>query len=337
MRRAQADVREDRGREHLAFVAILFVIALLLFLVPGRSQAQPQGDLLPLTVGHQPIVPWSTAMVAAGKGFFTQVGLRVERKVVPGSDVIRSGLESGEIGVGGSSLDALVRAHVAGFDFKLVYPAVFYDPRSPDAYIVVRSDLAVTTAKDLEGKTVALTFGTIADVGPKAWLRANGADISKVRFVEVRFPDMVGALETKRIDAAHIVEPFLTAALDRGIARILGPDLDIIGGRFVVAGYIAKDSWLRANPEKARRFTQAMERATKFILENPQESIQVISKETRLEPGVVAKFFPKRFVAATQVKPEELQRTIDFLAREQFIDKTFNFREMISDFVPIVR
>lgn len=333
-------ITEEDMKKHISRVAGFFMgLSLLVFftcsLVLAATQTLPAQ--LQLSVSHQPTLPFLAVMVAAEKDFFRQAGLKVDRKVVFSTDIIRSGMEAGQIEIGALSIDSLIRSHAGGFDFKLVYPAVFYDPKSPDVYLVVRSDLPYASAKDLEGKTVAVTFGSIAEAGVKAWLRANGAELSKVKFVEIRFPDMVGALEAKRVHAAHIVEPFLSTVLDRGLARIFAPDLDVVGGRFLVAGYAAKDSWLLGNPEKAQRFARAVETATRFILENPKEALQILSKETRISPENATKFFPKRFVASTQVRSSELQLPIDFSAKEGFIDKVFDFNAMISKYVPLVR
>jgi NitT/TauT family transport system substrate-binding protein len=303
--------------------------------VGNSAAAQGMGELLPLTLSHIPIMPYSNAIIAAGKGFFKEAGLDVTRKVIPGSDIIRSALTAGEIDIAAMSIDSLARGHLAGFDWKILYPGVMYDPAAPDAFLVARSDVTVNSAKDLENKTIGVTLGTIAEVGVKAWLREKGADPGKVRFVEVRFPQMLGALESKSIDAAHIVEPFLTMGLEKGTLKIVAPDLDPIGGRFVVAMYIAKGSWIAANPEKAKRFTEAMAKATKFVIDKPAEALPVIAADTRLDPALAAKFFPKRYVAATEMKPEELQRVIDFLAREKYIDKGFSYREIVSAYAPV--
>ena len=46
--------------------------------------------------------------------------------------------------------------------------------------------------------------------------RAAGGDDSKLKFVELAFPDMPAALNNKLVDAAWIVEPFLTVAKGQG-------------------------------------------------------------------------------------------------------------------------
>ncbi len=331
MKKKGGIVRKAMNNPVTAVLAIL-VAMFALGATPTTAPAQP----LSMTIAYQPIMPYLAPAVAQEMGFFKEAGLDVKTKRLFSTGVIRGGMESGEIAVGTQSVDHLIRAHIAGFDFKLVYPAVFYDPKEPDVYIVVRSDLPIKSPRDLEGKKIGISFGGIAEAGTKAWLRAAGADIRKVKFVALRFPDMVGAIATKQVDAVHVVEPFLTTLVESGAGRILGANLDVLGGRFLVAGYTAKESWLRKNPEKARRFVQALERATKFIIENPKKALPILTKVTRIKPELAAKFFPKRFIAATVVKPVELQLAIDFTAKEGFIKKSFNYKKIISSYMPMV-
>ena len=148
---------------------------------------------------------------------------------------------------------------------------------------------------------------------------------------------MVAALESKQVDAGHMVYPGVSLAQDRGIGKIVGPDLDAIGGRFLVSTYVAKGSWITTNPEKARRFVEAMNRATQFIIDQPAEALPIISKETRLDPQLAAKFFPSRYVAATKVPIGEMQNVVEFLLREKFIDNDIDATAILSPYFPLAR
>jgi ABC-type nitrate/sulfonate/bicarbonate transport system substrate-binding protein len=132
-----------------------------------------------------------------------------------------------------------------------------------------------------------------------------------------------------------MVEPGLTQAIDAGVVNIVGPNLDAIGGRFLVAVYVARAAWIAGNEEKARRFTQAIDRATHFALEHPDQALPLVAKQTKLDPALAAKLFPVHFVAATEVQGEEIQRAIDFLAREKFIDRGFPYRDIVSSYCPL--
>ena len=214
-------------------------------------------EALPVSLAVAPIIPYANSTIAVAKGYFTDAKITMDRKLIFASDVIRSALASGEVEIAAMSLDTVLRAHVAGFGWKILYPAVIYDPKTPDAYLMARADLDLKSPKDLEGKTIAMSAGSIGELGAKAWMRSQGVDLSKIKVVEIPLPQMVGALESKRVDAGHMVYPGVTVAMEKGIGKIVGPDLNSIGGRFLVSTYVAKRSWIDANPEKAARFVAA--------------------------------------------------------------------------------
>jgi NitT/TauT family transport system substrate-binding protein len=315
---------------------IVVGVAVCASLLPLTMKPAP-AESLSMSLAAAPIVPYANSAVALAKGYFKDAGLTVERKLIPGSDVIRSALASGEVDAAAISLDAVLRAHIGGFGWQILYPAVIYDPRTPDAYLMARKDLELNSPKDLEGKIIALSSGSISEVGAKAWLRQRGVDISKLRIVEVPLPQMVGALESKQVDAGHMVYPGVSVALDKGIGKIVGPDLDAIGGRFLVSTYVAKASWIAANPEKARRFVEAMNRSTQFIIDQPNDALPIIAKETRLDPELAAKFFPSRYVAATKVPISEIQNVVEFLLREKFIEAGLDANAIVSPYFPLAR
>ena len=70
--------------------------------------------------------------------------------------------------------------------------------------------------KDLEGKTIAAnTLNNICEVTINATLEEKGVDVSKLKYTEIPFPEMVGALEKGRVDAACVVEPFVSPGQGR--------------------------------------------------------------------------------------------------------------------------
>ena len=81
---------------------------------------------------------------------------------------------------------------------------------------------------------------------------------------------MPDALFQNRIDAVWAVEPFLTIMLKTGKARIFAqPYLKNIPGMDITA-YIAKESWLKANPDVAARFKRAIDKATMDLVKRQE-------------------------------------------------------------------
>ena len=112
---------------------------------------------------------------------------------------------------------------------------------------------------------------------------------SKPTPVRVVTPQMSDALLQNRLDAVWAVEPFLTLMMKSGNARILGyPYLDNLPGMDLTA-FFAKESWLKANPDVARRFRRAYERATTHLINAAKEERDGwVAKFTGVRPEVVA-------------------------------------------------
>jgi ABC-type amino acid transport substrate-binding protein len=104
--------------------------------------------------------------------------------------------------------------------------------------VLVKDSGPIRTPKDLEGRTVAVN--TLQNVGPltiNAALEKAGVDYESVKYVEVPFPEMAAALEADRVDAAWVVEPFVTQGRRSGARPVLFPfegtvaDLTVAGRR----------------------------------------------------------------------------------------------------------
>ncbi len=302
----------------------LLSIGLLVAGTVARAQ-----DKLPLSVSHAPIMPFTNAIVAAQMGFFEKSGLDVKRKVLGSSDVLRAALASGDVEVVSLSTDTLVRAHAQGFDWKLIYQTDIYDSDRADAILIGRSDLTFTSVKDLEGKTIAASPGTISETALRGWVADNGGDNSKVKTVDIPFAQIIGALQSKSIDAAHIIEPFMTIALENGTGKLAFKHLDDVSKRFLISGLVAKQSWIDANPEKLKRFIAAMTAATDYVNANPDQVLPVLQKETKIDPDLLKKIFPIHYVISSKIRAVELQSVIDFLVKQKQIDKSFSYRDMV--------
>jgi NitT/TauT family transport system substrate-binding protein len=292
-------------------------------------------DKLPLNISHGPIMPFTDVIVASQMGFFDKAGLDVKRKVLGQSDVLRAALASGDIDIVALSTDTLVRAHTQGFDWKLVFQTDIYDSTRPDAILIGRADETFNTVKDLEGKTVAVSSGAISETALLGFMADNGANSSTLKTIDIPFAQIIGALQSKSLDAAHIVEPFMTMAIENGTGKLAFKHLDAVSKRFLISGLVAKQSWIDANPEKLKRFVAAMSASVDYLNKNPDEVLPVLAKETKIDPELLKKIFPIHYVITTQIRPEEIQSVIDFMAREKQIDKSFSYRDIISPTMPI--
>ena len=184
----------------------------------------------------------------------------------------------------------------------------------------------IKTAKDMNGKIFATNgLKNIGEFGPRAWIDKNGGDSSTVKFVEMPFPDMAGALAQGRIDAALMAEPTMTES--KGTTRFLSNCYDGIGTNYMIGAYFASTAWATAHPDLVRKFQAAMRDTAIWANKNPGLSAVILARESKMNPEIAAKMYravyPERLEAAT------IQPIIDVTAKYGGLPAVFPATDMI--------
>jgi NitT/TauT family transport system substrate-binding protein len=107
-----------------------------------------------------------------------------------------------------SVLTALER----GFDLRIIAEGTRIPETPPDpAALLQRKGAGLHRGRDLEGKVIGInTRFDIQWLIAQAWVKQTGGDASKVSYREVPLPAMLDALKNGQVDAAVLVDPFLT-------------------------------------------------------------------------------------------------------------------------------
>jgi len=132
--------------------------------------------------------------------------------------------------------------------------------------LVVGRDSAITSEKDLKGKTIGYVPGTMHEILLRETLLRNGISPEKdVKLVRVDFFDMGTALARGSIDAFLSGEPFPTLAVQQGYGRILAyPYYDDAVGT-INAGMIVTRETIEKQPELVQQLVLAHARATTYL------------------------------------------------------------------------
>ena len=242
-----------------------------------------------ITVGVIPIVDVAPIYLGRDKGFFEKHGLDLDLQLAQGGAAIVPSVVSGQYQFGFSNMTSLIIAQSRGLDFRVVAPGNSSTGEKGHDFgaIVAPKGSDIKDASDLEGKMVAVNnLKNIGDTSVKAAIRAAGGDPSKVKFVELGFPDMPAALANKRIDAAWVVEPFLTITRKQG-ASVVSWNLVDTAPHLMIAAYFTTDSYAQAHPEIVKNFRAAMEESLKYASEHPDEARQELLKYTKIPQKLV--------------------------------------------------
>ncbi|WP_324273965.1 ABC transporter substrate-binding protein [Blastococcus brunescens] len=233
-----------------------------------------------------PIVDVAPIYLGVEQGFFEERGMDVE--LVPGSGGAAAvpGVVSGDYDFSFGNVTSILLAGSEGLPLRMVANGVATtgDPETDFSGVVVPGDSAIQDASGLQGQTVAVNnLKNIGEVTIRKAIEDAGGDPSDVNFVELPFPEMPAALQAGNIDAAWVVEPFLTVSRNQGARSVLAPFAEPIED-LTVAVYFTTEQLLQEEPELVDEFQAAMEESLTYAQENPDEVRRIILTYTQVPP-----------------------------------------------------
>lgn len=263
-----------------------------------QTSEPPAGDaLIDVRVGVVPFADTAAIYLGKEKGFFEEEGLDLTIETISGGAIAIPGVLSGDYDFAFSNIISLFVARDQGLDLRFVTNGTTSTgiEGADIAAIVVLEDSELQRPSDLEGKTVSSNLlSNIGDTTIRHTVDVDGGDGSKLTFVEVPIPEALGALENGQIDAALIVEPFLSAALDNG-GRAIGWNYVAVHPEMDVSGYFTSGQKIADDPDLVERFTRAMSASLIYADENPDEVRHIITTYTAITPEIAETIVLPRF------------------------------------------
>ena len=274
-------------RRTLTTVALATIVGLAGCASPAAdtgSSSQSSTSAQKVTVGVIPIVDVAPIYLGKEKGFFSSRGIDLDLVAAQGGAAIVPGVVSGQFQFGFSNITSLMIASSKGLPLKITSAGDSSTGKEGADFgaVVVNADSPIKTAKDLAGKTVSVnTLKNIGDVTVRASVRKAGGDPSKVKFTELAFPDMPAALSTKKVDAAWVVEPFLSAIKAQG-GRVVAWNFVDTAPDLPVAAYFTSAKLGTEKPDLVKRFTEAMVESSAYAQAHPDEARAVLPTYTKI-------------------------------------------------------
>jgi len=297
----------------------------------ATSQAALGQTMPHLTVGASNIDGATGLITGQRLGFFRKNGIEVEQSVNNGA-ANAAAVAGGSIQLAASNVVTLIKAHLNGLPFQIVAPSSAYTTDNPTQVLIVRNDAGIRTAADLNGKTIAVTaIGDLLSVSTLAWVDQNGGNSSTVKLVEIPPTAEVSALETGRVQAASLAEPFLSQALGTGTVHIYAKIFDAIAPRFLQAAYFGTSTYINANPDVVQRFARGLLEANAYANAHQSETLPWLIEFAKLDPTLAKRAKRERFGEA--IDPASVQVEIDALARLKVIEHSFDAKDMFSPVV----
>jgi NitT/TauT family transport system substrate-binding protein len=270
------------------------LLALLALSGLGAAPSLLSGSALAadkVTVGVIPITDVAPIYLGVAKGFFAKQDLELTLQTAQGGAELVTPVMTGQREFGFSNISSLLIAQTRGLDIVAVAAGASStgEPGRDFGAIIAPGDSPLKSAKDLDGKTVAVNnVKNIGDTSVKAAVRKAGGDDQKVKFVELAFPDMPAALNNKLVDAAWIVEPFLSVAQGQG-AKVLAWNLVDTAPNLMIAVYFTSGKYAKEHADIVRRFQAAMNESLAYADSHSEEVRAIVPTYTRISKQLIGK------------------------------------------------
>jgi NitT/TauT family transport system substrate-binding protein len=260
-------------------------------------------------------------------GFYKRAGLNVEVTQYSGGQTSETAVVTGNADIGVTTPIQLANAVVHGIPLRLIGFCGMYSSSVPQPALFVAKDSTIRDAKGLEGKTVGVNaLGTMNFLGIQAWLTQNGADVTKVKAVEVPFAEIAAALGRGTIDAGVMGEPFITNGKDK--VRMLAPAFDVMGQVWAVSVWFSSIEYIRRNPALIKRSMDVAYQIAKYVNPRPEVVNPILMKYSKLSAETVNAMMHTPFAEAAD--PNTCRRPLEFAYRYKILSRPVTVEEMMS-------
>ncbi|WP_052424097.1 ABC transporter substrate-binding protein [Nonomuraea candida] len=257
----------------------------------GEQQAaatSPGGlEKTQLLVGVVPVPSSAPLFIAEKRGFFKEEGLTVKTEIIQAPQAVMPKIINGSMDAFLTSYVSLMAINDTGAA-KLKLFQHSQEAAPGVAGVVVAKGSPVKTAADLKGKTIAVNvLKALGQTLTNAHLQEAGLKPEDVKFVAVPFADQLSALSSGQVDAAWLVEPFLTAAKKHGATEIIDTTDGVTAG-VPIDGWGVSEQWLAKNPKTAAAFHRALAKAQEIAGADRKAIDEVVPTYTQTQADAAA-------------------------------------------------
>jgi len=278
-----------------------------------------------IRIGSSPVESYALVFYGVERGFFKAANLDVQISAFTGGGGVMSAVAGGALDMGCANVGAQANAYVRGLPIAMIAPGGLYSTAAPTTVLAVAKNSPLRAAKDLNGKTVAVsTLRDLQQASIMKWVDQNGGDSSTLKFLELPIPEVAPALTAGRIDAGIELEPSLTYA--KNDIRIFGKCYDAIAKSLMITTHFATKDWLDAHSAAAHAFIGALHQTAQWANKNPAAAAAILERVSKIPAETVGVM--NRVVFAESLDAATIQPVIDATAQYKFLPKTFNVAEM---------
>ena len=278
-----------------------------------------------LRIGVLPVVDVAPLRIALTDKLFEKAGLQVTLVTQPSEAEAIKQLDT-TLDITWATHVSLFRAVAEGTELQL----------QGEAYQAGQNSMALVTSAsstyDDPGKNGAPTIAVNSetDIGAlttRAVLDTAAVEKQKIKFRPMPFAEMENALKSSTVDAAFMIEPFITKAQRSIGAKILtdtarGPTLD-----FPMSGYAASKKFAEQNPKTLKVFRDVLRQAQQRAQANKLAVQDSLTGYADVDQPTAALVSVGTFPLS--LNPIRLQRVADMMDTEDVLSGRLDVQQLL--------
>ena len=220
-----------------------------------------------------------------------------------------------------------VSGKAAGIDVKIVGRAGYLPEGNA---LIIPKGKTYQSVTELKGKKIAVKIGSSAHHYLILLLRKNGLDSSDVNIVNLPATEHKAALERGDVDAVASWEPWTSVLLNSGEGKLMSDSSD--GTKRYVSVFIARNEFAKRNPDIVKTFLKVNAEAAKFMQEHPEEALDLIAKESKLERSTLDTLVRKTDWnnQITNADVDAFESAKLFLAEQKVLKNDFDIKDLFD-------
>jgi NitT/TauT family transport system substrate-binding protein len=292
-------------------------------LVAAASPLRAQTSTL--RVGTSPSGSYAEPLFFAPAEATLRTGLTLDVSLFSSSTATAAAVAGGSLDIGVADPLAIANGVIHGIPFRIVATGGVYTPATATSYVCVAQSSPIKSAKELNGTSLGVVtlVSSISFVMTKAWLAANGADLSTIHFVEMPYSTMAPALERGAIAAATMGEPYISE---------LPPSVRIFANpyqaNYATSAFFTTESWLQANPAVAQRFPAAVYKVARWANDHPTDAAAALAAATHMDLSRAVKMHRSYYAPAPQ--PQAIRLALEAGLKFGAISRAVGVEELLA-------
>ncbi|SFL91691.1 ABC transporter substrate-binding protein [Pelosinus propionicus] len=292
-------------------------------------------------VGMKQVVSDAGILIGTAKNYYKDLGIKIEPvQFNTGQEMINQ-LAAGQLDVGATvTSSGLFNAMSRDIPIKIVADKGINLPGQGYYRLVIRKDLTDTIKdyKDLRNKKIAIVGTASLDeialsrVLQKGALTTNDVDIQIIR----SFPDMLVSFGNKSIDAAMIIEPFVTLSINKDLTDPWKDPVDYDPD--AQTALLVYGTSMTKNPAVANRFMTAYIQSLRdyndgFVKnKNRSQIIDILCKYSVIkDPALYEKMFPTGLNPNGYVRTKGILLDLDWYKENHLLKSDIKYEDAVDN------